>query len=59
MKYKAKSSYAKAEVNFWTIGSPSKHQILLEGGEVEVTVVPEPIAKHLEESKPIKSKETE
>ena len=43
MKYKAKSSYAKAKVNFWTIGSPHKHQILLDGGEVEITVVPKEI----------------
>ena len=58
MKYKAKSSYASSKVNFWTIGSPVKHDILLEGGEVEVTVVPKEIEKHLEGIKPQK-KETE
>jgi hypothetical protein len=59
MKYKAKSSYAKAKVNFWTIGSPHKHQILLDGGEVEITVVPKEIAAHLEESKQKQKKETD
>jgi len=47
MKYKAKASYKRAKVNYNTLGSPAKHQRLLNGDWVEITEPEKDIIKHL------------